>query len=143
MKIKVTTVPADASITVNGQAYAKEITLPPGKKITIRASKRGFVSAVKKITLEAGKPLDLKLELKERGKTIVKPSGKGTLIITTSPYWGRVTVDGRTLEDTTPVTVTLKAGVHTVTVSHPPKGLVKKFKVTIKPGKKIRKTIKF
>jgi hypothetical protein len=69
--------------------------------------------------------------------------GHGELVITTTPYWGRVTIDGNTEDDTTPVRVRLPAGRHRVEVSHPPLGLSQHFQVTIRPGKSERRVVDF
>ena len=69
--------------------------------------------------------------------------GTGTLFVKAIPYWGRVQVNGETLEDSTPVRKKLPPGKYKVTVSHPPKGLVKSFSVSIKAGKTTTRTVTF
>jgi hypothetical protein len=78
------------------------------------------------------------------GKPKPKPSpppppplvvGKGTLTVKSSPLWGRVTIDGKTFDDTTPLTVSLPAGRHEVVVAHPPRNLVRRAKVTVEADK--------
>jgi serine/threonine protein kinase len=141
----VKTAPGDAAVTVDGQAYRDGMTIAPGQAVKVKAEKSGYVSSTRKVTATPGQELQVALELRKKSSGVKKPPAKsrGSLTITTTPYWGRVTIDGKALEETTPVTVKLSAGVHQVTVSHPPKGLVKRFKVTITPGGKVRKTIQF
>ncbi len=69
--------------------------------------------------------------------------GTGVLFVKSVPYWGRVQVDGDTLDDPTPVRKNLPPGKYKVTVSHPPKGLVKSFSVTITAGKTTTRTVTF
>jgi hypothetical protein len=69
--------------------------------------------------------------------------GEGTLLVKASPYWGQVTVNGRVLDEQTPVSVRLPAGKHDVVVSHPPRGLVRRFKVTIVPGQTVTRAVSF
>jgi serine/threonine protein kinase len=84
----------------------------------------------------------------KQSKTIVKASStqtnehtsrvdagkKAFLMIKTSPYWAEVRIDGKLQEDTTPMSVDVTSGKHLIEVSHPPKGLTKKIKVTLSPG---------
>ncbi len=69
--------------------------------------------------------------------------GSGTLIIKTTPYWGKVVIDGKPEDDTTPLTLTLSAGRHDVVVSHPPKGLSKRFKVVVVANETVTRVITF
>jgi serine/threonine-protein kinase len=69
--------------------------------------------------------------------------GEGTLVLKASPFWGQVTIDGRVLDDQTPVSVKLPAGRHDVVVSHPPRGLVQRFKVSLAPGETVTRAITF
>jgi hypothetical protein len=69
--------------------------------------------------------------------------GEGTLVVKASPYWGQVSVDGRALDEQTPVTVKLPPGRHDVVVSHPPRGLVKRFKVVIVSGQTVVRAVTF
>lgn len=72
-----------------------------------------------------------------------QPRGRGTLQVRATPYWGQVTVDGRVLDEQTPLTVQLPAGLHDVVVSHPPRGLVKRFKISIAPGETVTRSVTF
>ena len=67
----------------------------------------------------------------------------GTLLLTTQPYWANVAIDGKAIEDTTPLTVSLPAGRHDVVVTHPPKGLVKKLKVVVIANESVTRTVVF
>ena len=84
--------------------------------------------------------------------TITKPKpatpaavvkGQGTLVLKTTPWWGAVVIDGKPEEDTTPLTVTLNAGRHDVVVSHPPKGLARRFKVVVVANETVTRVITF
>jgi hypothetical protein len=67
----------------------------------------------------------------------------GLLQLKTQPYWASVTIDGKALDDTTPITVPLSPGRHDVVVSHPPRGLTKKLKVVIVGNETTSRTVVF
>jgi serine/threonine protein kinase len=67
----------------------------------------------------------------------------GTLVLKTTPWWGNVEIDGQAQEDTTPLTLTLSAGRHDVVVTHPPKGLTKRFKVVVLANDTVVRVINF
>jgi serine/threonine protein kinase len=67
----------------------------------------------------------------------------GQLQLKTQPYWANVTIDGKALDDTTPITVQLSPGRHDVVVSHPPRGLTKKLKVVIVGNETTSRTVVF
>ena len=139
-------VPEDAKITVDGKPYARGMTAMPGRSVEIIAKHPDKKTFKERYTPSPGAPLRATLVLEEERSArprATKSVGKGSLTVITTPYWARVTVDGKTLDDTTPVTVELKAGTHWVVVAHPPKGLVKKLKVRIKAGESERRTIHF
>jgi hypothetical protein len=92
-------------------------------------------------------PPTTKVEKVEKvdAKPTEKPDAKatGTLVLKTTPWWGNVEVDGRVQDDTTPLTLTLSAGRHDVVVTHPPKGLSKRFKVVVPANNTVVRVINF
>lgn len=139
--------PSNAKILVDGKRYRGPMSIRPGVQLKVTASADGYVSQTKRVEAHVGGGLEVRFDL-DKVKKIKKKEpqakrGKGTLIVTTSGKWGRVTIDGVVQKDTTPVRVKLSAGSHTVEVAHPPEGKVKTFKVKIEPGQSIRKTVKF
>jgi len=71
------------------------------------------------------------------------PKTVGQLQLKTQPYWANVTIDGKALDDTTPMTVQLSPGRHEVVVSHPPRGLTKKLKVVVVANETTTRTVVF
>jgi hypothetical protein len=62
----------------------------------------------------------------------------------TAPYWAEVLVNGKKVPKTTPMDLTLPAGVsHRIVVRHPPKGLEETFRVKLKNGQTLRRKITF
>lgn len=149
--------PADATVTVDGAPYRQGLEVTPGTAVVVRALATGFEPVEERVTPKAGEPLRVRLALSplrakdpppRRDQVTQRPRpkpkvGTGTLTITSTPWWGRVTIDGKVLDETTPVTVKLKAGTHSVEVAHPPKGIVERFSVKIEPGEKVRRTVTF
>ena len=136
--------PSSATITVDGKRYRGPTKIRPGVQLEVTASADGYVSQTKRVEAHVGGGLEVRFDLaKERKRDPVVKRGKGTLIITTNGKWGRVTIDGEVLADTTPVKVKLTAVVHTIEVAHPPEGKVNTSKVKIEAGKTQRKTVNF
>ncbi len=140
--------PAAAAVLLDGKPIGADTTVVPGKPVVVEVSAPGYKPFKEERTPELGKPFVVDVELTRQGETkpIVKRESqgeKGVLVVTSAPYWGRVTIDGATLEETTPIRVTLKAGTHEVIVSHPPKGLEKRFKITLKPGETVKRAVTF
>jgi serine/threonine protein kinase len=155
--LKVTVTPSNAAVTVDGKPLAEMGQVAPSHPLKIVAEAPGHVRKEVMFSAEPGVPLAVTIVLDEESvasskspkkSTPTKPSpvkkGKpGKLTITAMPYWGRVTIDGRTLEDTTPVTVTLPAGSYEVVVEHPPQRLSKKFTVEVEAGKTVKRSVSF
>ena len=140
--------PAGATTTIDGKPVDATTTVVPGRAVVVEAAAAGFKPAREERVPEVGKPFVVDLELAKQGEAKPQtaraaPAEKGVLVVTSAPYWGRVTINGATIEETTPVRVPLKAGTHEVIVSHPPKGLEKRFKVTIKPGETVKRAVTF
>jgi len=140
---------ADDVLTVNGKPYKPGLKVTPGTTLKVEASGKGRKTSRKSVRVRIGQPVDLTLTSSAPGKkrqprvTTPKPTGSGFLVVTTTGKWGRVVVNGRTLDDTTPVREKLPSGTYNVVVTHPPEGKVKRFKVTIQNGKTVRKTVSF
>ncbi len=149
--------PANAQVSVDGSPYEAGMDVKPGAPLVVTARADGFEPLEQPLEPVAGEPLKVTLNLTpepvkdtprrqqvtQRPRPKPKATAKGTLTITSTPYWGRVTIDGKTLEETTPLTVRLKAGSYSVEVSHPPKGMVERFTVKLDAGQKLRRTVKF
>ncbi|MCP4504214.1 MAG: serine/threonine protein kinase [Deltaproteobacteria bacterium] len=140
--------PNDA-ITVNGARYKKGMKVLPNIELRIGVKAKGRRKASRVVQADVGKNLNIELKTQPLSKRQRSPdkkrkvSGTGFLVVTTTGKWGRVAVDGRVLDDTTPIREKLSAGTYEVVVSHPPEGKVKRFKVKIKPGRTVRKTVSF
>jgi serine/threonine protein kinase len=142
--------PADAIVSIDGDLIRPEVGVLPGP-VELVVSAPGYASQPLSLTAKAGVPLVVKATLKpvreqpapqpgvgSKPKLPTAPvaaAGKGTLIIKSSPLWGKVTIDGKTFDDTTPLTVVLPAGKHDVVVAHPPRNLVRRAKVTVEADK--------
>jgi serine/threonine protein kinase len=155
--LRIDVTPKNATVTVDGKPVADIDDVAPSRPITIVAFAPGHVRKEVMFSAEPGVPLTVTMTLDEEPdaptKTPKKPTpnkpspvkkGKpGKLTITSMPYWGRVTVDGRTLDDTTPVTVSLPAGTYEVVVEHPPQRLMKKLTVEVEAGKTVKRSVSF
>jgi hypothetical protein len=148
--LEVVTSPTDAKVTVDGKPWAEGLEVTPGAELSIVAEADGYERIERTALPQVGAPLQVVLKLEKKVDKPRKPpvtrrggGGRGSLTITSTPYWGRVTIDGKVLDDTTPVTVKLSAGTHTVEVAHPPKGVVRTFKVKVPAGGKVRRTVNF
>lgn len=168
VQLTVDITPKSATITVDGAPYKDGMKVLPSTPLRIAASADGFVRKEVMHSAEPGAPLRVTLALEEEeesssstnngggrvgskkptgGSTAKAPPPKkgkpGKLTVTSMPYWGRVTIDGKTLDDTTPVTVTLPAGSYDVVVEHPPQRLMKRFTVEVEAGKTVKRAVSF
>jgi serine/threonine-protein kinase len=75
-------------------------------------------------------------------KVVVKPKGKGTLVLNSEP-WARVIVDGRDTGITTPTVdgLRLTAGRHKVTLVNPELEISKTIVVVIKKGETVKRFV--
>ena len=149
--------PANAQVLMDGEVLAKDATVEPGVAVVVDVSAAGYAAARQEVKAVPGQPLVIAVSLvkevkdgketKDGATTTKKPlpllKGNGTLTLKTTPYWGTVNVDGKLYDEQTPLSVTLSAGKHDVIVAHPPKGLMRKFKIVIKPGETVTRTITF
>ena len=128
--------PRHAVVTIDGATIGAGGTVAPGPLSAV-VSAPGYVSTTLALVAEPGTPLVVKAAFAKAsaGSGAAKPKGSGKLTITSSPLWGRVTIDGKTYDDTTPLTVSLPAGKHDVVVAHPPRDLVRRAKVTVEADK--------
>jgi hypothetical protein len=69
------------------------------------------------------------------------PAGDGTLVLASSP-WCNVTVDG-VFHGTTPLTLKLAAGAHTVVLSNPEFHIRRTLSVDVEEGRTLRKMLDF
>ena len=147
--INVHVTPDRATVRVDGKLWEQGMTVRPRTILEVEAQAPGFASLKKQVMAEVGGPLAITLELRPsnsrdgRDARDTPTLGKSVLILTSSPYWGRVSVDGQMLEETTPARIELKAGVHEVVVTHPPKGLERRFRINLKAGETTRRAITF
>lgn len=145
--------PPNAQVLMNGEVLANDATVEPGVAVVIDVSAVGYAPARQELKAVPGQPLVISVSLvkdKDAKDGTKKPpppppqlKGNGTLTLKTTPYWGTVNVDGKLYDEQTPLSVTLSAGKHDVIVAHPPKGLMRKFKIVIKPGETVTRTITF
>lgn len=146
--------PTTAEILVDGEVLGKDTTVEANTAVVVDVSAPGFVPVRQELKAAPGAPLVVKVKLQPGFSGTPAPDdkaapkrpvvrGTGTLKLKTTPYWGQVTIDGKTYEDNTPLSVQLAAGSHDVVVSHPPKNLVRKFKVVVKANDTVTRTITF
>ncbi len=151
--------PADAVVLVGDEEqkpYVEGMGVSPGEPVTVQASAPGFTPEKREVTATAGEPLSVSFDLvpvekvpddkpedtrPHRERTRGRPAMATLIVKTKDAMWGKVTIDGHTYAETTPLKVELRAGRHTVTVSHPPNK--KTFVVTLKPGERESHTISF
>jgi serine/threonine protein kinase len=154
-----TVTPPDATVLVDEMPYRPRMLLSPGKPVMLHVSAPGYLATKKEIEVAPGVELPVSIDLVADDKQAARPAEKppekkndpprpvvtkpATLVLKTKDMWGQVTIDGKTYDETTPLTVELKAGKHTVVVAHPPKGYKKSFTMTLKPGETASKTIDF
>jgi serine/threonine protein kinase len=152
--------PTDADILIDGRKFFPGSNVTPGKMIRIQVEKSGYRKHVEERVPPIGMPLrvSVKLVVKARGsrsatQTTSPTSGehrargnmakKGTLFVTSAPYWGRVEIDGKRLKETTPVRIPLAPGRYRVRVTHPPKGMVSEKTIRIRSNKETRFPVRF
>jgi serine/threonine protein kinase len=95
-KLSITTEPVGVSVTLSGQLLGETPKvfegLSPGTNLALQLSKPGYQSLTRKITLEAGKLLELKETLKETQKF-----GTLQVAVTGAVGWANVHHNGRNL----------------------------------------------
>ena len=149
--------PAAAQILIDGELWQKDTTVVPHTAIVVDVSAQGFVAVRREMKALPATALAINVTLVPDAKASASPgpgsgvlvkkpvSGRssGTLKLRTTPWWGQVSIDGNAYEDQTPLSVQLSAGSHDVVVSHPPRGLVQRFKVIVKSNETVTRTITF
>jgi hypothetical protein len=87
---------------------------------------------------DAGQPVD---EAPPE-KVVIKPKGKGTLVLNSEP-WAKVIVDGRDTGITTPTVdgLRLAVGRHKITLVNPELEISKTIVVVIKKGETVKKFV--
>jgi len=105
--------------------------------------KEGYRSYRKKLTLDS-EELTIKAELAPApSKKRSRRRRHGTLALNSIP-WAKIYVDGRDLKRTTPaLNIKLSPGIHVVRLQNPDHGYSATFKVRIRPGRTVRKSIDF
>lgn len=163
LELKVT--PAGAEVLVNDQPWAAAVTFPVGSILMVQVSAPGFVAVRKELQVTAEEPLRVEVELRPEAEAVKSavteppraertgdkrpkvekpaPARKGTLKVKTKPFITEVTIDGARQADTTPLTVELAAGKHTVVVRHAGTGQSKSATLTVKPGATTEHTFVF
>lgn len=161
--------PAAAEAFVDDAPYQPGMLVAVGRPVMLRVSAPGFQALKREIEAKPGverrerieltpevgdgpvlhprdalAPPDPRVDPKPKARD-AKPAvvKMATLVLRTKDVWGQVTIDGKTYEEVTPLTVELKAGRHNVVVAHPPKGHKKSFSVTLKPGETLTRTVEF
>ena len=146
--------PATAEVLIDGEVLGKETAVEVDAVVVVDVSAPGFLSARQEMKVMPGQPLVIAVKLVPEDKVATAPvtgtskklpaaRGTGTLKLKTTPYWGQVTIDGKVYDDATPLSVQLSAGTHDVVVAHPPKNLVRRFKVVVKANDTVTRTITF
>ncbi len=166
--VQAVVMPSHASVSIDGVPLTTTTTVLPGTTVMVAVSAPGFLTAEQALTAQPGLPLVIEATLvvpdapapppvvpvkdtppmkdpttKPKPAAAPAAKGQGTLVLKTTPYWGNVIIDGKAEDDTTPLTVSLAAGRHDVVVSHPPKGLSKRFKVVVVANDTVTRVITF
>lgn len=134
--------PAGTTVLVNGAPVGGPLTLMPGEKATLALTRPDGATASFEVTPRIGMPVVLgpqrwKTAAKKRTRARrpasgregprqasarparVATAGKARVTFAAPGTWAHVRVDGKTLGDTTPITVTLRAGKHRVEFKGP------------------------
>jgi serine/threonine protein kinase len=134
---KVSTAPAGATASLDGKK-TRPGTLKP---------KHG---SGKPEPLSSAQPLPPRMPLSPPSAPVVQPTtaepparldGEGTLMLASTP-WCNVSVDG-VVKGTTPLSVKLPAGKHTVLLTNPEFKIKRTLPVTISPDETVRKRLEF
>ncbi len=164
--------PADATVTVDDRPWTPDAVFSVGGIVKVQVSAPGYVAVRREVEVKADQPLELVVELRredgdptlagdvppppdrakgERPKVtrtkVERHKGDaarlGTLKIKTKPFITEVTIDGQRQADTTPITVELPPGKHTVVVRHAATGQAKSATLTVKAGTVAEHTFTF
>jgi hypothetical protein len=109
--------------------------LPAGKHQYI-ADAKGFLPEEADFQVAVGEVKSVGVALKP------KPTEpKGTVEINCTP-WCQITVDGKDTGKTSPASLSLNVGSHTLFLANPPAGLAKKFQVKVTQGAVVRQVVK-
>lgn len=161
--------PKHAEVTVDGAPYQPGMPVRPKKPLTVSARAEGFFDVERTAQAEVGEALERKLVLEARpvvekaNAKATKPKGKrsrrstprfalksapqdlepGTLVLSTSPVWAEVILDGKRQRQSTPLRLKVSPGRHEVVLRHLPKGLETRITVTVKPGEVVRRDVSF
>ncbi len=156
--VRVTCSPlATASVAGDKRLCPAEFLAAPGDVLSVVVAGPGYVEQVKRVqvapdqvesismdvrlaALDAGVAVDVVADVPTVPVPVSRPYSHavrvdkrvGTLKITSKPYWGSVTVDGKTYDEVTPMTIDLPFGKHRLVVTHPPKGLKRERTITIR-----------
>jgi hypothetical protein len=153
--VRLDVTPLDAVVTIDGVVASATAQLEAGRTVTVSVSAEGYEALTAQKLVEPPELL-IAAALKAAGAVAPSPApappppapapqivkkppqpppvqakGAGTLQLKTTPYWAQVTIDGRTYDEVTPMSVQLAAGRHEVTLSNPAKGVTKKVKVVV------------
>ena len=145
--LTITSSPSKAKVRLDGELlgetpFDRGYLLEPGSTHELRLDgPSGYQDEVVKISVEAGKPVDLSLSL-NRGRRPVSTStststpaeGMGALSMRTAP-WTVVRLGNKVFAETDFAEKALPAGRHVLTLQNPEEGLKDKITVTIQKGK--------
>ena len=117
--LTVVTEPAGADLTIDGEAVGASpwtTTQDAGAIVEITARAEGYLSTTRLIRVSEGPSQLTRLALPREAPG---DDARPVAITVTSTPWAYVAVDGRVLGKSTPVTVELAPGPHTVVVENP------------------------
>ncbi len=118
-------------VEVPGLTPLSEVAVEPAAKHLVSVRCKKYKQDTKYVTGQAGEKVAVEFKLKK----ITSPKPKmGNLRLNTVP-WSEVYLGKRKLGMTPLLGVKLPVGTHTLTATNKNRGLVKKIKVTIRPGK--------
>jgi len=119
-----------------GPAAAPPQAAPPAPRVTASKRVRRKPERVAPAPREQAAPVE-----PPQAAPPPAPAGDGTLVLASSP-WCNVTVDGVS-HGTTPLTLKLPAGTHTVVLSNPEFHVRRTLSVEVQEGRTLRKMLDF
>lgn len=124
--LKVHTVPANATILIDGQQRGSTIDgLKPNQTYTVTVSKKGYETVTKSIPIQSNY-VEIDIELR---KEVIK---KGALSVSATP-WAQVIVNGKVIGPSPVISHPLPVGSHKLILRHPDFDDIEK-DITIREG---------
>jgi len=126
--------PEGAALTIDGKDVGKApwtTNAEPGSIVEITARSDGYLSTTRLIKVNEGPSQVTRVQL---SKVASADDAQPVMVTVTSQPWAYVAVDGRVLGKSTPVTVELTPGEHTIVVENPLEAWSETRTVTIEAG---------